>query len=59
MSQAQKTHIAFSTWLDPNESVFEGISGVGSGSNAKASVDDIAPISPSKLRGWLNTISGL
>jgi len=50
--------VTFSTGFDPDESVFEDVTGVGGWSNPKARVDHITPISPGKLAGRLHTVSG-
>jgi hypothetical protein len=51
------THVAFSTWLDPDESILEGVSSVGSRSDTKTGPNYVTPISPSKLSCRLNSIS--
>jgi hypothetical protein len=50
-------YIAFSTWLDPDESIFKSVARISCRSDTKASANNIAPIAPSLLLGRLNPIS--
>lgn len=49
--------ITFTTWLDPNKSICQGITSIGSWPDAKSSALDIAPITPSILLSGLDTIA--
>lgn len=49
--------ITLSTRLNPDEGVLERIAGVGSRAHAKASADDITPVSPRELRGRLHAVA--
>ncbi len=49
--------IALSARLDPDEGVFERVAGVGSGTHAKASADDVAPVTPGVLLGGLDAVT--
>lgn len=57
-SRCVRCTIALSTWLDPNKSIFERVSGVCSWADAKSCIDNVAPISPGVLRSRLHSISG-
>lgn len=48
-----QTHIALSTWLDPDESIRKSTSSVGCWAKTKASTLDVAPVSPCNLTSWL------
>lgn len=50
--------ITLSTWLDPDEGVDEGITGVGGWAGSEAGAADVAPVSPLNTATWLDTGAG-
>jgi hypothetical protein len=50
--------VALSTWLNPDEGILERITSVGGWTDTETGSDNIAPITPSLLSGWLNTVTG-
>lgn len=52
-----KTNVAFSTGLDPDKCIFQCVSCVCGWSNTESGADEVAPVTPGELGGWLNTIA--
>ena len=50
--------IALSTRLDPDKGIFQGVASVSCKAYTKTSTNHVAPISPSVLLGWLDTVAG-
>ena len=57
LSRIFRTHIALSTWLDPDKSVLDGGSGVCCWADTESSTLDVAPVSPCLLAGRLLSIA--
>jgi hypothetical protein len=52
-----RTYVAFSTWLDPDESILKRVTRIGRRSHTESGTNDIAPITPGILLSGLDSIS--
>ena len=57
-TRKSQTHVAFPAWLDPDESILEGVASVSGWPDTKSSANDVAPITPLVLLRRLYSISG-